>query len=59
VAYEKEKRHIAENIWLNYFNQELHKKGLISDSERNAMILKIESRKTPGVGARKRTEYSR
>ena len=44
LVHETEKRQIAEKIWLHYFNQELHKRNLISTLERNKMALKIESR---------------
>jgi len=42
---EAEKQNVVEQIWLNYFNQTLFEKGLISEKERNRMKLKIESRK--------------
>jgi len=47
MAHDLEKRQAAENIWLHYFNQELHKHSLISTLQRNKMALKIESRKPP------------
>jgi len=42
-----QQKQTAERIWLHYFNQELYRKGIISERERNQMSLKIESRKSP------------
>jgi hypothetical protein len=54
MAYEAEKRQVAEKIWLHYFNQELHRRNLISESERNKMAAKIESRRPPTKEERRR-----
>ena len=35
-----EKR-VAEEIWLNYFNQYLHSRGIITDREYQLMVEKI------------------
>ena len=39
----------AERIWLNYFNQTLFEKGIISESLRNRMKNKINGRKAVKV----------
>jgi len=36
-----------EKIWLHYFNQELYKRKIIGETERNKMAVKIETRKPP------------
>jgi len=60
LAYEVEKRQIAEKAYLHYFNDELYRRGLISEVERNKMALKIESRKPPvPARTRRRTEMER
>jgi hypothetical protein len=40
-----DRKHTAENIWLSYFNKTLYEQGFISETERNRMALKIDSRK--------------
>jgi hypothetical protein len=47
MAHETAKRQTAENIWLHYFNDELHNRSIISELERNKMALKIESLRPP------------
>ena len=39
------KKQTAEQIWLAYFNKILFEQGIISETERNKMALRIESRK--------------
>ena len=39
------KEEVARQIWLNYFNQTLYEKGLITEQERNKMALLISNRK--------------
>ena len=41
----QEKQSFGERLWLSYFNYYLYEKGIITESERNRMIAKIESRK--------------
>ena len=36
---------LVEKLWLAYFNSYLYEMGMITESERNRMIAKIESRK--------------
>ena len=45
---EREKR-VAEDIWLNYFNQYLFEHGTISEKEYKMMIEKIATRKARRV----------
>ena len=35
TAEQKKKKDLAELMWLNYFNQTLYEKGLISETDRN------------------------
>lgn len=39
----------AEQIWLNYFNRVLYEQGIITETERNQMNLKIAKRKKPNL----------
>ena len=45
VTIEQQKKELAELMWLNYFNQTLFEKGLISENERNKMKNNISRRK--------------
>lgn len=45
VTIEQQKKELAELMWLNYFNQTLYEKGLISENERNKMKNNISRRK--------------
>lgn len=40
-----QKRALAEKLWLTYFTQYLFHNNILTESERNRMLLKIESRK--------------
>ena len=40
----------AEMLWLIYFNQTLFEKGLISETERNRMKLRMEARRPSAFG---------
>lgn len=42
---EQQKTSLAEKLWLAYMNSYLYEKGIITESEHNKMITKIESRK--------------
>ena len=42
--YESQKRMIAEQIWLKYYNQVLFEKGMITEEEHNRMINRINAR---------------
>lgn len=41
---EQQKKVIAEEMWLKYYNQTLFEKGLITERERNLMINRIDAR---------------
>ena len=43
-----QKRTVAEAIWLNYFNQTLFEKGLVTEQQRNKIRLLIKNR-TPSA----------
>ena len=45
ITIEQQKKELAELMWLNYFNQTLYEKGLISENERNKMKNHISRRK--------------
>lgn len=47
----QQKTEMAELMWLNYFNQTLYEKGLITESERNKIKNNI-SRRRPSSKAR-------
>lgn len=36
------RKHLAEQLWLGYFNQILFQEGIITEQERNKMALKIQ-----------------
>ncbi len=41
---EQKKRSIMEQLWLDYYNDTLYEKGVITEDERNKMRIKIKSR---------------
>ena len=45
LSNEQAKTASAEQLWLTYFNQYLFENKIITESRRNRMIAKIESRK--------------
>ena len=47
------KKHVAEQIWLAYFNRTLYEQGLITEAQRNRMALRIESRKPSALPKKK------
>ena len=44
---QKDKQLIAENIWLNYFNNVLYRDGIITQKAYQKMIHRINSRNQP------------
>lgn len=42
---EGEKQNVIDKLWLNYFNDTLYDKGLISEDDRNRMRNRINYRK--------------
>ena len=43
---EGEKQNVIDKLWLNYFNDTLYDKGLISEDDRNRMRNRINHRKS-------------
>lgn len=41
MSAEMEKKKVAEEVWLNYFNECLFEKGLIDEAMRNKLRIKI------------------
>lgn len=50
ISAEQRRVSLCERLWLAYFNSYLYEKGMLTESERNKMILKIESRKGSAHG---------
>ena len=42
---EGEKQNVIDKLWLNYFNDTLYDRGLISEDDRNRMRNRINHRK--------------
>ena len=42
---EQQKVSLSERLWLAYFNHYLYEHGMITESQRNRMAVKIDSRK--------------
>lgn len=40
---EQRRKETAAKIWLSYYNRVLYEKGIITERERNRMVLKIDS----------------
>ena len=49
----EQKKQITESTWLDYFNRTLFEKGIITESERNKMALRIDARKVVTLNNRK------
>ena len=45
ASTQQQKHILAEKLWLTYFTQYLFQNNMLSESERNRILLKIESRK--------------
>lgn len=43
-VYKDQKRTIAEQIWLQYYNQVLFERGMITEDEHNRMANRINAR---------------
>lgn len=46
LSTDARKKALAEEIWLQYFNNRLFEAGIITEAERNRMINRIMSRNT-------------
>ena len=44
-SVEEQKREVAEQIWLDYFNRVLYDKGMITEDEWNRMTNRIDARR--------------
>jgi len=44
LSNEQKRTALAETLWLRYFNCYLYENNLITETQRNRMILKIENR---------------
>ncbi|WP_251315911.1 hypothetical protein [Flintibacter muris] len=40
---EQRRKETAAKVWLSYYNRVLYEKGIITERERNRMVLKIDS----------------
>jgi len=47
LSVQQQKTSLVEKLYLAYFNSYLYEKGIITETERNRMITKIENRKGP------------
>ena len=56
---EQQKKSLTEKLWLAYFNQYLYEQRMITETQRNRMALRIESRKAPTLGSKERRDYAR
>lgn len=45
----QQRRDLAGQLWLSYYNRVLYEKGLITEHERNKMTLKISGWKAPAL----------
>ena len=45
ISMAQQKIHIAERLWLHYYNDYLFGKGIITEETRNKLKFKIDSRK--------------
>lgn len=43
MSAEMEKKKVAEEVWLNYFNECLFEKGIIDEAMRNKLKIKIST----------------
>ena len=48
LSAEQQKKLMAEEMWLNYFNQSLFMRGVITETERNRIANMIASRGMSG-----------
>ena len=45
MTHDTAKQQVTEKLWLNYFNQTLYERGVITEVERNKMAFRIENAK--------------
>ena len=49
---EQQRKAVAEELWLNYFNRVLFEQGMITESERNRMTTLIANRSSAAAERR-------
>lgn len=59
LTAEQQRKSLAEKLWLAYFNQYLYEQNIITETERNRMSLKIESRRASTSGTKDKGDYVR
>ena len=59
LSAEQAKESLVEKLWLAYFNQYLYEQNIITETERNRMFLKIESRRATTSGTKDKGDYVR
>lgn len=45
LSNEQKRKNVVEKMWLNYFNDQLHERGMITDTQYRQMKLQISRRK--------------
>lgn len=51
---EQQRKMVAEELWLNYFNRVLYEQGIITESERNRMTTLIANRPRSSYSQKKK-----
>jgi hypothetical protein len=51
---EQQRKMVAEELWLNYFNRVLFERGIITESERNRMTTLIANRPRSSYSQKKK-----
>lgn len=46
LSNEQKRRNVVEKMWLNYFNDQLHERGMITDAQHRQMKTQINGRKS-------------
>lgn len=54
LSNKQKKTALAETLWLNYFNSYLYENGILTESQRNRMIMRIENRKGSTCGVKEK-----
>jgi hypothetical protein len=55
LTLEQKRKVLAENLWLNYFNEYLYQRKIITEAQRNCMSSQIESHKAITVYSKETT----
>jgi len=59
LTAERQKKSLAEKLWLAYFNQYLYEQNMITETQRNRLALQIESRRATTPGTKDKGDYAR